>query len=196
MIPRGGGLKNTLSMVGDSITWWQQGEYFRCLLVDNGLKYRFAGSRTDVFGYAHEGEGGNNTEQVLARMNGISPSGAYFLLVGTNDRASPLHTVSNILTIAQLLKEKAATGNGVKVFISTLLPRTDQFKERNVKVNVFLRESIRTCGASCAQIKLVDLESGFLSNKAWETLLSSDGLHPNKDGYRFLSELLARELSF
>lgn len=129
-------------------------------------------------------------------MNGISPSGAYFLLVGTNDRAPPLHTVSNILTIAQLLKEKAATGNGVKVFISTLLPRTDQFKERNVKVNVLLRESIRTCAASCAQIKLVDLESGFLSNKACETLLSADGLHPNKDGYRLLSELLARELSF
>ena len=97
----------------------------------------FSAARTDVFGYAHEGEGGNNTNQVLARMNGISPSGAYFLLVGTNDRAPPLHTVSNILIIAQLLKEKAATGNGVKVFISTLLPRVDQFKERNVKVNVF-----------------------------------------------------------
>jgi len=178
----------TLNTVGDSITWWQYGEYFRCLLADNGLPYNFVGSRTDIFGYGHDGEGGNNTRDVLNRIQAIPPSSYYFILIGTNDRFSTDETVSNIMKIAALLRDKQ---NDSIVLISTLLPRKDEFNARVEGVNEKLKNAFKHC-KDCQGLKLIDTNV-VLAQKDWQSL-SADGLHPNKEGYKFLAKFIANKL--
>ena len=179
---------NTLNTVGDSITWWQHGERFRCMLADAGLNYRFVGSRTDSFGYGHDGEGGNNTRDILKRINDIAPSAHYFLLIGTNDRFSPDETIKNIIRIAHRLNAKQNS----PVFISTLLPRTDEFNARNETVNAGLKQALASCD-TCKNMVLIDTNAAFMAHPKWSTLLA-DGLHPNEEGYKFLSEFVTRQI--
>ena len=69
-----------LCMIGDSITWAQEGDYWRLYLLDNLPHLAFVGTHTAVLGYSHAGEGGNGTGAVLARLfRGI--------LAGTSARA-------------------------------------------------------------------------------------------------------------
>lgn len=178
----------TLNTVGDSITWWQHGEHFRCMLADAGLNLDFAGSRTDSFGYGHDGEGGNNTRDILKRINAIAPSSHYFLLVGTNDRFEADETIKNILQIAHGLKAKSNS----MVFVSTLLPRTDEYNQRNEAVNKGIKQSLQSC-ADCKNIMLIDTNRAFLSHPDWKNLLA-DGLHPNKEGYAFLTNFIVNEI--
>ena len=184
----------TMSMVGDSVTWWQYGEYFRCLLADAGVPFEFIGSRTDVFGYGHEGEGGNKTTDVIARLDYILPSQNYFLLVGTNDQAgSEEDVVKRIMQIASALQQKQAKLPGEKrVYIGTILPRTDEFGPRNKRINALLRKRIHTCKKKCEGIRLIDTETAFLSQPHWKDLLAGE-LHPNLEGYRFLAGFLAAQ---
>lgn len=169
---------NTFTMIGDSITWWQRGEYFRCRLENIGFSRKFIGSRTDIFGYGHEGEGKDNTTDVLERIEHIVDSEAYFLLIGTNDRDAPLKTYQNILKIVSLLAKKDTTK---VVYVSTLLPRNDEFDHRNNEINKLLRAS----NYGHEKMKLIDLGAAFKSYGNWEILLA-DGLHPNDAGYEFL----------
>lgn len=171
---------NTFTMIGDSITWWQRGEYFRCRLDKIGFSRKFIGSRTDIFGYGHEGEGDDNTNNVLERIDHIVDSEAYFLLIGTNDRDAPLKTYQNILKITSLLAKRETTK---VVYISTLLPRNDEFNNRNNEINKLLRAG----NYFHVKIKLIDLGARFETYENWETLLA-DGLHPNDAGYQFLVE--------
>ncbi|MGL4223108.1 MAG: SGNH/GDSL hydrolase family protein [Shewanella sp.] len=174
-----------IAMIGDSITWWQKGEYFRCYLTQAGLGFDFVGSRTDTFGFAHDGEGGNKTTDVLKRIKYIPVSDVYFLLIGTNDRYSALETADNIFKIARQLHKKNKKST---VVISTLLPRKDGFNQRNNDVNVILKRDI----SACSYCKLIDL-GGKISKMNWEGLLESDGLHPNEKGYRELSDIIVNE---
>lgn len=180
---------STLNTVGDSITWWQHGEHFRCRLADAGLELRFVGSRTDSFGYGHDGEGGNTTRDVLKRINHIAPSAHYFLLIGTNDRFRTDETIKNIIRIAHRLNAKQNS----TVFISTLLPRTDEFNARNETVNVGLKQALASC-THCKNMVLIDTNAAFQSHPEWPSLLA-DGLHPNEEGYAFLAKYVAESIS-
>lgn len=175
-----------MTMVGDSITWWQKGEYFRCYLTQAGLGFDFVGSRTDTFGFAHDGEGGNKTTDVLKRIKYIPVSDVYFLLIGTNDRYSASVTAGNIFKIANELHNKNKKST---VVISTLLPRKDEFNQRNNDINAILKRNV----LACSYCKLIDL-GGMISNVNWEGLLETDGLHPNVKGYQTLSGIIANEL--
>lgn len=177
-----------LSMVGDSITWWHWGQYFRCFIKEAGAGYTFVGTRTDVFGYAHDGEGGNTTAQVLKRVSWLVSSDVYFLLIGTNDRCPVDETVTNIILIAQRLRAK---GKRSVVLVSTLLPRTDQQAGRVDGVNRLLRERIAECHPYC---KLLDLGGEFRSADNWPDLLEEDGLHPTLEGYRTLAAAMVKSL--
>jgi hypothetical protein len=179
----------TFNTVGDSITWWQHGEYLRCMLADAGIGHNFIGSRTDIFGYGHDGEGGDNTRDVLKRIKDIAPSSTYFLLIGTNDRFETRETVDNILKIARALSKKQPN---TIVLVSTLLPRSDEFDQRNQKVNDALRQYFKSC-TSCDSITLVDTHTAFIKQENWQGLLA-DGLHPSKAGYLFLAQFIKGQL--
>lgn len=177
----------TITMVGDSITWWSYGRYFRCLLSQKVPDAQFTGPHTDTYGFGHAAEGGNNTKDIIFRLSKIKAANNYFVLIGTNDWpfATPERTAENVKLIAKLLSKK-----GGKVIISTLLPRLDGHDERNRKVNRMLL-SWNGQGCNC---QIIDLDREFrkLSNKKeyfWDT-----GLHPNIEGYKKIVEIIGPKI--
>lgn len=173
----------TLDTVGDSITWWQQGRFLRCLMRDNGLMYDFRGGHYDDFGFGHDGVGGDNTTNLLARIGSIPVEDAYFLLIGTNDRISPEETVNNIKQIVLQLRAKKTC---VKVYFSTLLPRTDEYNERNQQINVLLRG----LDPICNDCTLIDTGTYFYELPSWSTYLV-DGIHPTYAGYQKITSYIS-----
>ncbi|MDT8419338.1 MAG: GDSL-type esterase/lipase family protein [Desulfuromonadales bacterium] len=174
-----------VTMIGDSITWNSDGESWRIRMARLNPDLRFIGSRTDTYGYGHEGEGGDGTYRVLDRLPGIVPSDHYLLLIGTNDRFSEEETVLNTQHIVEELLLKK---DGARVTVLTLLPREDEFDARVQNVNFALREWAATLDPG-GNVKLFDLGAAFRAQPDWQDLLP-DGLHPGADGYQRLSELL------
>ena len=182
-----------LATVGDSITYWEDGRFLRCTLRSRRPDIRFVGTRIDVFGFPHDGIGGDTTDGVLKRLDSLPISANTFLLIGTNDRIATEQTATNVATIALRL---VARSPGSRVFVSTLLPRNDEFESRNRDVNAALRTWHSSCGAECGRIVLIDSEEAMIRTGRWKAMLrpTPDDLHPNRRGYRFLAELLADEL--
>lgn len=173
----------SLTMVGDSITWWSYGRFFRCMMAVQIPGFDFTGPHTDQFGYGHAGEGGNNSSEVLQRLDAIAPADNYVVLVGTNDwgtNLSPEQTFDHIRLIAKRLSDK-----GGLVIVSTLLPRLDEKQARNDKVNTRLRNWVPQCNCT-----VVDLDKAFRPIASpkyyWD-----EGLHPNIEGYREIARIMA-----
>jgi len=179
--------EKSMTMVGDSITWWSNGRYFRCMLSQQIPDVAFTGPHTDIYGFGHAGEGGNTTRQMLARLYKIKRSDYYFVLAGTNDwkLKSPQKTVDNIKKIAHTLSNK-----GGKVIISTLLPRMDRHDSVNRDVNKLL---LSWNGRDC-NCQVIDLDREFrkldnLSQYYWDA-----GLHPTPEGYKKIVDILAPKI--
>ncbi len=173
----------TIDTVGDSITWWHWGRYLRCLMRDKGLRYDFNGNNTDVFGLNHDGNGGDKTTDVLAKMPSIPVSDAYFVLIGTNDKTTDMQVFNNIVEISQKLHEK---NSQAKIYISTLLPRRDHFNTLNQSVN----NKLRSFNGWCSKCMLIDLGGKSFETADWTSYLTPDGLHPNYSGYQFIADYI------
>ena len=184
------GLK-TFSTIGDSITWHSLGGHFRGLLDRVLPEYIYTGSRTDIFGYGHEGEGGNNTRQVINRLPYIENADIFFLLIGTNDRFEEIETVNNIISITYNLLSKSSSSI---VYLSTLLPRTYEptIDQRNIRINQEIRDFVSS--EMSERVKLIELEHNFRDIEEWDNLLR-DGLHPNLDGYKEIVRIISSEIS-
>ncbi len=167
--------------IGDSITWWNHGEKLRCLLLDKGLKVNFVGNFIDIYGFNHDGHGGDTSKQVLDRLSSIPISDFYFLLIGTNDHIDPVFTANTIIKISEQLSIK---NRDAKIYVSTLLPKTDKFSPINSKINKLLRNA-----KLCPQCQLVDLGAHIESLPNWK-LLFDDGVHPNAKGYEVIVNYL------
>ena len=121
-----------LCMIGDSITWAQEGDYFRKHLVAKVPNLAFVGVHTAKFGYSHAGEGGNRTGNVLARLNDVNniPDSRYYhLLIGINDSNSakddntvPIIARGTADRILQIIEGLLARKCTEKVFWGTILP--------------------------------------------------------------------------
>lgn len=179
--------KKTITMIGDSITWWSNGRYFRCMLARQIPGISFTGPHTDIYGYGHAGEGGNSTYDIIARLHKINRSDNYFIFAGTNDwkLKSPNKTADNIKKISKTLSDK-----GGKVIISTLLPRMDDQDSFNISVNKLL---LSWNGKNC-NCQIIDLDREFrkLDNKNqyyWDA-----GIHPNQEGYKKIVDILAPKI--
>lgn len=178
----------SMTIIGDSITWWSYGRNFRCLLSKHLPGVGFIGPHTDPFGHGHAGEGGNKTIDILKRLDQIDGADFYLLMAGTNDWAvlSAEQTVGNLKEISARLGEK-----GGRVLIATLLPRFDKHFDRNSKVNQLLRE----WGGSGCNCFIVDYEADFLSVPEAKSLFWDEGLHPSLDGYMAIVDILGPRLS-
>ena len=175
--------KRTLVMLGDSITWWSYGRYFRCLLAPELPGVQFVGPHTDPVGYGHAGEGGNSTKDMIARLDKIKPADYYFVLAGTNDWtfSTPEITADNIKLIARTLSKKGGT-----VIVSTLLPRLDEHDARNREVNSAL---LAWNGQGC-NCKVIDLDKEFRRLPDTKIYFWDTGIHPNVQGYQKITEIL------
>jgi lysophospholipase L1-like esterase len=173
-----------LATIGDSITHWEYGRYMRCLMRDAGVMYDFSGEFVDVFGFGNEGQGGNNTQYVLNRMNSIVIADTYFVLIGTNDYAvlAPAQTIANIQLIVQQLKIKNPCA---KVYISTLLPRNDIYNSNVQAINQLLLAA----PSFCFNCFVVDVGGQFNALPNWQSLLM-DSIHPNYNGYVALGTII------
>ncbi|NWC38338.1 SGNH/GDSL hydrolase family protein [Pseudomonas tolaasii] len=177
----------SLTMIGDSITWWSNGRYLRCLLSKQMTGVDFIGPHTDSFGFGHAGEGGNNTFEILARLDAIQASDYYFLLAGTNDwaLATPEQSFENIKKIAETL-----SNNGGTVIVSTTLPRLDKNDSRNQSLNKFIL-SWGGMGCTC---KVIDLYSEFSKVDDRNSMYWDEGIHPTIIGYKHIADILAPKL--
>ncbi|RON39590.1 hypothetical protein BK664_11580 [Pseudomonas brassicacearum] len=179
--------EKSITMVGDSITWWSSGRYFRCMLAKQIPGAGFTGPHTDIYGYGHAGEGGNSTKQMIARLYKIKRSDYYFVLAGTNDwkTKSPLKTANNIKQIAHTLSKK-----GGKVIISTLLPRMDEHDSKNIEVNKLL---LSWNGKDC-NCQIIDLDREFRKLEDKDQYFWDAGLHPNTEGYKKIVDIIAPKI--
>ncbi len=175
-----------ISMVGDSLVWFNQGETWRIRMSKIYPQLRFIGSRTDTFGYGHEGEGGDDSRELLARLNNIIPSHHYLVMIGTNDGFEVEETIGNIKAIAKLLIQKT---DKTRVTILTLIPRSDHYDWHVQAVNRKILEW-KSSSSLPENLDFYDIGSSFRALPNWRSLLL-DGIHPSSLGYQKLSELLA-----
>lgn len=181
------------STVGDSMTWYGDAQSFRCMLAASLPEYRFIGSRTDSFGYGHDGHGGDNTGEVIARMTIIPVSDIYLLLVGSNDGGFiPSDTAKNIKKIVDgfLLKNSAA-----HVYVSTLPPRGDQYSAITLQRNDAIRAWYATYTLK-SHVTLIDTDEAFRSiPNPIPRFISNDGIHPNYNGYELLTKIVSEAVN-
>jgi acyl-CoA thioesterase-1 len=135
-----------------------------------------------------EGISGETVAEGLTRLPGVLRADrpdALLLLEGVNDlNSSGSDAVPRVATGLQRMVQ-TARGTGLVVFLATLLPqRPGGLKAGSVALIEPLNEQIRHL-STMDGVVLVDLYQEF--NGQVDTLISSDGLHPNAAGYQRLA---------
>ncbi|MGY2158630.1 SGNH/GDSL hydrolase family protein [Pseudomonas tolaasii] len=181
--------KYRFSTIGDSMTWFSDAQAVRCNLASYLPSYSFVGSRTDSFGYGHDGHGGDNSAQVIARIPIIPVSDVYLLLIGSNDGGyTPIQTAQNIASIVSGLISKSPAS---KIYVSTLPPRSDEYASLTKQRNSAIRNWYTGCGCG-NNVMLVDTDRAMRSiPNAASRFISEDKIHPNSEGYDFISKLVS-----
>ncbi len=198
-----------LCMIGDSITWAQEGDYFRKHLVTKVPNMAFVGVHTAKFGYSHAGEGGNRTRNVLARLNDVNniPNCRYYhLLIGINDSNSakddntvPVIARGTADRILQIIERLLARKCTEKVFWGTILPAApvknakpegvEHMKYRDKAgsaTNVILRKEIPERFGD--KVVIIEYEKPLRARPDWPEIIV---LHPTPFGYDVVTDITA-----
>lgn len=190
-----------ICMVGDSITWAEEADYWRRYLVEQIPALAFVGHHSAALGYSHSGEGYDTTARVLERIDAIPAAPYYHLLIGTNDasagggsRASLVRTRADrmVAVVRGLLDKPGAK----KVFLGSLLPcdPCQQLKPEadaaNSRVNRYLRRRFDEFFPD-GRVVWVEYERPIRAIRNWPGLFR---LHPRREGYSLLSIILAQTL--
>ncbi len=183
-----------LCMIGDSITWAGDGDYWRLYMLEHLPRLAFVGTHSAVLGYSHAGEGGNSTSRILARMADIPDCPYYHLMIGTNDNS---HTDPNIVEeraqacagrIEQIVAELLKKPSVKKVFLASILPCDTDKPLRdttNSRTNEILRDKL---GVSLPEDRVVwiEYEMPIRDIEGWGPLIL---LHPTKAGYKIVAKI-------
>ena len=150
---------------------------------------RTGGRRRAVFGDVEEG-----FQKMVEHVRLLKPS-VIFLAYGANESFAGLGGVDNFKKGLQDLIEALGDGEKVRfVFISPLpvspkfLPDPSYLKERNASLMAYSK--VLSTVASKLRYPFVDL-LGPLSN----TEFTTNGLHPNGNGYRLIAEEITDQLN-
>ncbi|MGX5817667.1 SGNH/GDSL hydrolase family protein [Chitinophaga lutea] len=173
--------------IGDSQTWWSFAGDLRRFMNDAAPQLTFVGSRTDVNGYPHEGEGGNSTAQVKARLSFIPEADVYTLLLGTNDWKKSAGTArQNIREIVGYLLEKYPRS---RVAYITPLPTVNAVRDR---FNTALKETVMQDWEKENRVFIVPVGDSMRAVPGWErSLIGPDGLHQRTEGVRWMADRIA-----
>ncbi|MGB5982584.1 MAG: SGNH/GDSL hydrolase family protein [Nonlabens sp.] len=175
-----------LCTIGDSQTWWGNAKYLRQFMNMKNENFWFVGSNQDVFGFCHEGEGGNHTKDVVKRIDDMPYADIYTILLGTNDyKGNVEESAQNLIYIVEQLKQK---NKEAKIYYVTPLPTTN--KERDTFNKELKDKFLATVDKS---IDVIYLGEHIRSLKNWERLFP-DGLHANKEGYRLIANYLTSKI--
>jgi lysophospholipase L1-like esterase len=179
----------SLTTIGDSMTWFGDGQAFRCLMAAYLPGYRFTGSRTDSYGFGHEGHGGDNTADILARLSVVPISDAYLLLIGANDGGYiPADTAKNVDRIVGQLLQK---NRSAQIYVSTLPPRGDQYSTVTNQRNAAIRAWYDSYSLN-KNVTLVDTDDAMRAiPDPVARFISPDRIHPNATGYDIISQLIS-----
>ena len=207
-IPVLAGKQLELCMIGDSVTWAGEGDYFRYCLLKEIPELAFIGTHSAALGYSHAGEGGNTTTSVLKRIWNtvrIPDAPYYHLLIGINDCASArkeeqIASVSAGIysNMKRIIKELLARPGTRKVFLATSLPgpfQAGKEKEQTLrdKTGSTVNSMIRAGSGSdfpSDKVILIDYETPLRKEKEkWH--LKMNGAHPTRIGYRRLAAIAA-----
>ena len=198
----------TLCMIGDSVTWAEDGDHFRGELLKLIPELTFAGTHTAVLGYSHAGEGGDSSYRVLKRLNDkkrIPDSPYYHLLIGVNDASAAktddksdavaAATVQRIEKIVNGLLKRPGTR---KVFLASILPSPfgkkgeSTVRERTGSViNRQLRDNFQKLFPN-GNVVWIEYEKPLRANlDEWKKRKNLKGAHPTAIGYRWLAAIAA-----
>ena len=199
-----------LCMIGDSITWAGEGDYFRKHLLENMPELAFVGTHTAKFGYSHAGEGGNSTGSVLKRINNpdsIPDARYYHLLIGVNDNAAAKSadatvergkkTLESIVKIVHELEKRPGVE---KIFLGTIMPCSvdgkpesdaNHFRDMSgIETNKELRANFDKLFPS-GKVVLVEYEKPLRPLPNVRQIIR---LHPTPEGYVLVAKILADSL--
>lgn len=185
-----------LCMIGDSITWAGDGDYWRKYLLNELPALAFVGTHSAKLGYSHAGEGGNSTGRVLQRLADIPDCPYYSLEIGTNDnnvreesavKPRAARTAARIEKIVLRLLQKPSVR---KVFLGSVLPcqTKNPLRDRtNGETNVVLRRRLKSAFPP-DKVVWVEYEKPIRAIANWGPMIR---LHPTKEGYKLIAKILA-----
>lgn len=199
------GRQKELCMIGDSITWAEEGDWFRRHLLTLMPDLAFVGTHTGMLGYSHAGEGGDSTLDVLKRINDlerIPDTDFYHLLIGIND-CSCAKTFDDVDSVAadtaprivQIVRSLLARQKTRKVFLGSILPGPFEQSTGNItprdaagsQTNKLLRQRFDQ-EFPAGNVVWIEYEKPLRAIlEQWKKELH--GAHPSALGYRFLAEL-------
>ncbi len=188
-----------LCMIGDSITWAQEGDWWRRYLIEEIPTLAFVGTHVGKFGYSHAGEGGNRTSLVLERMEEIPDCANYHLMIGINDSASAtaqeqVDTVAagTAERIVQIVEGLLAKPSCEHVFLASILPGWQEEKPfRDVagsRTNELLREQLGEGVLADERVVWVEYEREIRPMEGWQQLMR---IHPTIEGYGIVAGITA-----
>jgi GDSL-like Lipase/Acylhydrolase family len=189
-----------LCMIGDSITWAEFGDHWRKELLKHLPNLAFVGSHTACFGYSHAGEGGNNTSQILARMDEIPDCPYYSLLIGTNNNnvQEPGKVIPNAQATAEaiieIVNKLLAKNSTEKVFLSSIMPCYTDNPLRDVcnhETSKILRAKFAEVFPA-GKVVWVEYEEPVRKVANWEEIIL---LHPTPEGYAVIAEITAKAIT-
>lgn len=155
------------------------------------------------------GIGGNNTDQMLARLERDVLShrpDTVIIMAGLNDaayvdpgpvartwpRVSAEKYEANLMQIVQAVKKA-----GARAILTTPNPMTKRYvyssfgfyNGRDINESLLLYRSAVHAVSTSQSVCMVDVYSGMQRQEKWEEMLP-DGIHPNPDGHRLIARLI------
>lgn len=197
-----------LCMIGDSVTWAEEGDHFRSELLKQLPDLAFAGTHTALLGYSHAGEGGDSTVKVLRRIDDrerIPDAPYYHLLIGVNDAsaaktddASEKVADGAVLRTAAIVDRLLARPGTRKVFLASVLPSPfgqdggSTVRERTGSlINAKLRQNFQTLFPP-GRVVWIEYEQPLRAELAeWKKRENLKGAHPTAKGYAKLAAIAA-----
>ncbi|MBE6380010.1 MAG: SGNH/GDSL hydrolase family protein [Lentisphaerae bacterium] len=203
------GQQKILCMIGDSVSWAEDGDHFRNELLKLMPDLAFAGTHTAALGYSHAAEGGDSTIRVLNRLNDpqrVPDAPYYHLLIGINDCSAAKNDeqsadvaagiADRIEKIVNILLARPGTR---KVFLGALLPSPfdmqsggSTVRERTGSVtNAILRKSFAERFPD-GRVVWIEYEKPLHQNLSeWKKPENLRGAHPTAQGYKQVAAIAA-----
>lgn len=176
-------------MLGDSITeMYDLNEFYGedKLIVNSGI----SGNRADAI-----------LNDLKARAYIYNPS-KVFLLIGINDilwdEASEDYVYEKTIEIVEHVKEKLPN---TKIYIESIYPINSEMNnhfdtvdiDRVKSTVVGVNDKLKTYSKENPDIKYIDLYNELLGdNDELNMTYSDDGLHPNEEGYKIITDILKK----